>query len=1488
MGGQFRFGGRHALHLAIALPRPPAGGARRGVPHAVTTPLLDLEGRVVDRRQEFTDLQAAVEAAGRVGGGCALVSGVPGVGKSTLMQAFGVEVSGRNCVFAYGRYRDGSPAPYSALGDALGSIVRTMDATGPAERDRWRADLVSEMSALSGTLAELVPDLVQVLGAAPDVADLDAADARRRLQRAAIRLVSTTASYRPVVLAIDDLQWADQDSLLLLSELLTVSIRNVLVLGAHRAGEFDPGSAGLTSESLRRIDLSPLSPEDLEELLGAVCGRGVELGDVAAEFHHRTGGNPLQVRQLLYRAQREGALTPVGAGGRPRWDLRVLTSIEVSATAAEFLGRYLDQLRPIDRAVLSSLACIGGEFDLADATAAAAQPTDVVAQALWSGLELRLLEAVDNRGQRIANTISRDARYRFSHDRVAEAARDGLSDDTQRKTHLRIARRLVEQGDDRLFEAARHIGIGGHGLADDDERIRFIEVLRRAARKARAQASFPLALECCRNGLGLLGGQRWAAHFPLTRQLQLDAAEAALLVGDVAALHALLDEAEEVLQEPADRARLAYLRLKGRVAQNRLQEALETGLRALDEFGEPLPRNPGKPRMANALARMKLKTRQWTTDRLLQLPHCDDRRVVEIQRILAELRSLSYIVRPNLFPVIVRKQLDLTLAYGHTPNSPTVLASYGLLLVMTGDLAGSQRFGEVGLLLTERPEFREARPETLFMYLNFIRHWRHPIRDALGQLRDAVAEALDHGDQEYAGFLVATLLSQSFCVGRPLAEIDALAQSLIPQIRSQPVPSALCQAMQQLCLNLMGRSEDPFLIAGESGYDEREVLPAALREGDEVALSVAADVKLGLHFWSGDYAGAVRVADDPFEHISGAAGTAVVHIVHLTSAMSRMQVAPGDRATRHSVRRALALHRKWAAGAPANYAAPCALLEGAWARARGQHSEAERFLDRAIELAEEHQLPLIGALAHEEAANLYAQTGRTTLSEQMLRSAYQRWLSLGIALRTDRLAQAHPWLLSRDLVQAGSAEIDPVGAHHVVRALPAARTLDGLAEILLGAVADMTGAARVLLLTGEGKHLMVRAVREGGDTTTVDGPWTEVSHDRSIVRRVVDSGRPLIVAADPVGPGSRPPGTHQRQAAIPATLAVPVRVQDKTIGVVYAEHHEPGRGFAAGDEEAIAFLCDQAAAPLWNFELEARLRAADEHRQSLMDVQSRFVPNELLRILDIDDLRRVRSGYRVERPMTVLISDIRGYTALLEDMNVSEASNLAMGFLRAVEVPIISCNGMIQDVRGDEILAVFESEPDNAVWAGLAMLRSLREHNQERLAHGSEELRVGIGINTGVVGVGLVGGVNRMVLTLIGDAVNLAARIESLNKRYGSALLISDATYAHLANPDQFDIRRMERVMVVNRRQPVTIYEVYDEDPAPRRAVKRSAQPAFDEAFALFDAGDVAQARAAFERCRRLLPDDPVAALHLAHCDAVARGEMSPGQEVALSQKYAD
>lgn len=313
----------------------------------------------------------------------------------------------------------------------------------------------------------------------------------------------------------------------------------------------------------------------------------------------------------------------------------------------------------------------------------------------------------------------------------------------------------------------------------------------------------------------------------------------------------------------------------------------------------------------------------------------------------------------------------------------------------------------MGRELAARPEFREARPQTVFMYLDYIHHWRHPIRDGVAELRSAVDAALDQGDQENAGFLVAVLLSQSFWLGRPLAEIDALARSLIPQIRSQPVPSALCQAVQQLCLNLMGRSADPLLLAGERLRRARRSSGGAQR-GDAVTLAAAAAMKQGLHFWCGDYAGAAAATHEAIEHIDGLAGVPASQLVYLLGALSMIHSAPKDSATVRFVRRALALHRKWATGAPENYAAPYALIQGAWARARGQNTKADRFLHQAIGLADENQLPIVSAYTHEEVAALYADTGRATLSEHMLRRAYQRWQNLGFVVRADRLAREHP------------------------------------------------------------------------------------------------------------------------------------------------------------------------------------------------------------------------------------------------------------------------------------------------------------------------------------------------------------------------------------------------------------------------------------------------------------------------------------------------
>ena len=193
--------------------------------------------------------------------------------------------------------------------------------------------------------------------------------------------------------------------------------------------------------------------------------------------------------------------------------------------------------------------------------------------------------------------------------------------------------------------------------------------------------------------------------------------------------------------------------------------------------------------------------------------------------------------------------------------------------------------------LVERPEFREARPQTVFLYFDFIHHWRHPIRESLGPLRDAITEALDQGDQEYAGWLAATLLGQSFWAGRPLGEIDALARSLVPEIRSQPVPRTICSGHSAVRPQYDGpqrrslprRRRKRLRRARDAACG-----PCRGRRGDpEFAVATQ---KLGLHYWSGDYAGALDgVADEALEHIAGMAGTAFMQIIYLTESLSRMQ-----------------------------------------------------------------------------------------------------------------------------------------------------------------------------------------------------------------------------------------------------------------------------------------------------------------------------------------------------------------------------------------------------------------------------------------------------------------------------------------------------------------------------------------------------------------------------------------------------------------------
>ena len=284
------------------------------------------------------------------------------------------------------------------------------------------------------------------------------------------------------------------------------------------------------------------------------------------------------------------------------------------------------------------------------------------------------------------------------------------------------------------------------------------------------------------------------------------------------------------------------------------------------------------------------------------------------------------------------------------------------------------------------------------------------------------------------------------------------------------------------------------------------------------------------------------------------------------------------------------------------------------------------------------------------------------------------------------------------------------------------------------------------------------------------------------------------------------------------------------------------------------------------FDLNQNLEKSLDAELELTDAYGRFVPHQFLNLLGYESIIDVNLGDQVQEEMSVLFADIRDFTTLSETMSPQENFNFINAYLSRMEPAITSNNGFIDKYIGDAIMALFSDFADDAVKAGIAMLNILTDYNEHRQKIGYIPIQIGIGINSGSLMLGTVGGQSRMDSTVISDAVNLASRIEGLTKDYGVPLLISQETLERLRNPADYAIRIVDKVQVKGKSQYVIVYEVFDADPPGILAAKLANLPTYTEAMLLCDRKEFREAGKLFEECLRTNPSDRVARIYLKRC----------------------
>ncbi len=1466
---------------------------------------------LVGRKEELALLNELAQRAMEGEAPVVLVRGAAGVGKSALVQELRHQLAASQVLFAEARCEQRTEAgPRFGLAQLVRGLATVLLSMPLEELRQWRGRIEEAVGANAGLLLEMAPSLERVIGhhaPPPGLAFLETQNRLILVVSAFLRLFQRREL--PLLLFVDDLQQADLPTLWLLEHLLLDGgNHHFMFVGTLRDGQRqDNAPLHLTLETIasapsgfETITLAPLDSEQVG-LLVQECFRCEvqQARALAGILHTHTRGNPYFVREFIRSLFDQAVVRFDATARRWVWDPAQVAREELPESVAELVTQRVAALPPLALRVLQPASCVGSSFapalvaDVSELDQAAIQQRLLLA--VEHGLLVRGLaeDRGADEGPATPGQHEHELHFSFSHERIRQEVYEGIDSGSRSELHLRLGRALLRR-DGTAFEAADHLNKAAE-LLEPGEIQQLADLNRSAGRKAKAAAAFDAAYAYYGACLELMGPQQWERDYQRCLAVHVEAAEAAYLATEFDFMQQLVDEVIRKGRSLVDAIPAYEISLHAQIAENKLVDAIETARSVLARLGIRLPAQPGRAQAVAAIAGTQLRLAGKDLGALAQRPAMKNENPLAAMRILGPAASAAFMARPMLSPIMICRMVTLTLKHGNAPESDFAFCGFGLFLCAhLGAIEQGYRIGELSLRLQERFGSAANQGKLFYVFNTFIRHFKEHIAATYEPALEAIRKALEVGDFQYAGLCIAYYTATPYYLGWNLAELEddtARYSALIHRLR-QRTTFVHVQMLRQVVANLRGDSEEPYLLRGEH-FDEERMIPALEEEQYRTALCFCAIHKLFLAYLFGRPDQARIFAERAAEHISSIPGMIVLVLYNFYDALTCLRLA-GDvepRERRQLVDRAVSHQRrlkKWAGHAPANYLHKWTLVEAERARVLGE--PCRDLYDSAIEQAARNGYVRDEALANECAAGFHFSQERPHLARHYLREALHAYLRWGALAKVRSLRKQYPLLGATsetplELSGAGQPQdagrgaswsrFDTDSVFKVARAIAGEMDLSTLLERALRILIRNAGAQRgLLLLERDGRWTIAAEGRaERQEVTLLDQEDMEPSEPGVTPRLstalvyAVSRTRRAINLHDAQGEGRFPGCRYIREAAPKSLLGVPILHQSELLGVIYLENNLTKGAFTTQHLEILSLLSAQIAVSLRNATLYHDLEQSLERQIRLTNAYSRFVPREFLEQLGKGSILDVNLGDTVRREMTVLFSDIRSFTSISEQLSPEENFRFLNTYLELMTPTVRSHYGFVDKYIGDAIMALFPRSADHALGAAIEMLRRLRRLNQARREQAQPEMRIGIGVNTGQLMLGTIGGGNRMEATVISDAVNVASRLESLTKHHGVALLISEDTHRALRDRQRYSMRSLGRASFKGKEEQANIYEVFDADPPQLRKGKLATREDFEEGCRQLRIGDRRAAGVRFARCVEQVPGDVCAVRMLADCE---------------------
>jgi len=1403
------------------------------------------------RHHEVERLEAGFATAVAGGRALLLVGGESGIGKSRLLREIHPALASRGALVGTGKcHQLGRSQPYRVLLAAIGGILRSFLALPERDLLVWRERIAAAVAPNACVLVEVVPELGHILGPCAQVPEVPPIEARNRFRRTFVQLARTLADARhPLVLFIDDLQWVDASSLKLLEAILVdASVGHLLVVGTYRdneVGELHPLElqvSELVELGLEpvRLALGPLAVEHVRALLmDALQLPATELGALAELVHAKTDGNPFLVETFLDGLLGEKLLFYDREVGRWAWTFAAARYFPVGDGAQDLLAKRVAPLPARSRNMVRLAACIGNPFDLRLLAAIAEQPIERTAAALRPAITANLLAPLGSTWDLVehGHEPEQPILLGFQHDRVQEASYALLPEDERPAVHLRIARLLEADRDDedRLFDLVDQL-TRAIDLLDARDRKNLVRYLLKAASRARHSAAHATALDLSRRAVGLLDADAWHHDPELATECTLAQATAAYSNADFSTLDESIDTVLAHGKDALARLRGIELRISARVHQNRPHEAISVARAALRELGVDLPETPGPADLCAALERTQAAIGTRTIEALGELAPLQDPLRAATGRLLTGIASASYVAAPALFPLTVLEQITLFAAHGATSATAYALTTFGIIQAgVVGNLDDTYACALASERLLERFEASEVEGRSRYVSHAYLRPWKEPLSQIWSGFPAIYQRCMDVGDVEYAAWAAMMRVIYGVFLGHPLGDSLADAERWTTAIAELGQDTALgyAQISLQVLRHLAGLDPDALLLRGEV-YDAPQRLPSHLERGDAFAVCSVHLHRLLLAILLDAPTAATAAAKavrDTLPAITALAHVPVFQVLDALHCCDR--VASGiespavaseltARADAHLIALRTASHH-----AAHNHEHRALLVTAELLAVRQDAGGAAACFEDALQCARRHGFSLDEGLIAQRAARFYVRIGNPTVATAYATEARRTWDRIGaLGLRTHVL-RTFPGAASRDAapidlraarsITATSDHLDFHAMLKTTQALSEALRIEELLERTCAVLLESGGAERVVLVL---LHAGVPRVEAWATTSGERATGPEALDDRAglphgVLHYVLRTAE-RVVLDDAANFGAFTSEPYIASTRAKSVLCMPILRQGKLLGALYLENNLLSAAFTIARLETLAVLASSAAISIENAKLyetleekvTERTHQLERRNHFIREVFGRYLTDEVVDSL-LDEHNALELGGQ-QRQVTVLMSDIRGFTTLSANLPPADVVSMLNLYLSHMTRVVMRYQGTIDEFIGDAILVVFGApvlradDARRALCCALAMQHAMAEINLALAQRALPTLEMGIGIATSEVVVGNIGSEIRAKYGVVGPAVNVAARIEA--RTTGGEILMDAATLEQVRDEVRVDATQVFELKGFPR--PVEVFEV--------------------------------------------------------------------------------